>query len=87
MTIINTSVIMDIATDAVAILVVIGNSFAGAFPGSVSPGSEGLLVSLLPDLGSFVPRHCFRYHQVCREALPFHIPVCRKCSIVIFTNR
>ena len=59
MTIINTSVIIDIATDAVAILVVIGNSFAGAFPGSVSPGSEGLFVSLLPDLGSFVPRHCY----------------------------
>lgn len=62
MTIINTSVIIDIATDAVAILVVVDNSYAGGFPGSVSPGSEGLLVSLLPDLGSFVPRHCYFRH-------------------------
>lgn len=36
MTILNTSVIMDIATDAVAILVVVDNSYAGGFPGQFS---------------------------------------------------
>ena len=47
------------ATAAITILVVINGSSKGVFPGSVSPGSEGLFVSLLPDPGSFVPCHCY----------------------------